>query len=114
MAAGLLAVAGPGTQQAEAVASACSGRPQKTYRFTYGELRIYKSRNYACAVTVAKRPGMRRAMSVSLQARGGRPAGDKGTFTQQAGPVTVHALNRCVRATGAISGVARSTGWILC
>jgi hypothetical protein len=35
-------------------------------------------------------------------------------FTRQAGPVTVHALNRCVRATGSVSGTSRSTRWILC
>ena len=114
MAVGALSLAGPGTQSAEAVASGCSGRAQKTVRFPGGELRVYKNRNYACAMTVASNPGARRAMSVSLQARGGRAAVDRGTFTRQAGPVTVHALNRCVRATGAIAGVSRSTGWILC
>ncbi len=114
MAAGAFTLLGPGTHDAHAVASLCSGRAQKTVTFPGGELRIYKNRNYACAVTVAKKPGARRAMSVSLQARGGRAAVDKGTFTRHAGPVTVHALNRCVRATGAIAGVARSTGWILC
>ncbi|MER7662433.1 MULTISPECIES: hypothetical protein [unclassified Streptomyces] len=113
MAVGALSLAGPGTQSAEA-ASGCPGRVQKTVRFPGGELRVHKSRNYACAVTVARKPGARRAMSVSLQARGGRAAVDRGTFTRQAGPVTVHALNRCVRATGAIAGVSRSTGWILC
>lgn len=86
----------------------------KTVKFPTGELRVYKNRQYACAVTVASRPGARRVMSISLQARGGRAAVDKGNFTRQAGPVTVHALNRCVRATGSIAGVSRSTGWILC
>lgn len=37
-----------------------------------------------------------------------------GRFTKLAGPVTVHALNRCVRASGSIAGTAASTGWILC
>ncbi|MET7618104.1 hypothetical protein [Streptomyces sp. NPDC005408] len=113
MAAGALTLAGPGTSQAEAVASACSGRPLKTIKFATGELRVYKNRQYACAITVARKPG-RRVMSISLQARGGRAAVDKGSFTRQAGPVTVHALNRCVRATGSIAGISRSTGWILC
>jgi hypothetical protein len=114
MAVAALNLAGPGTQRADAVVSVCSGRPLKTVKFATGELRVYKKRQYACAVTVSNTPGTRRAMSVSLQARGGHPAGDRGTFTRHAGPVTVHALNRCVRATGAVSGVAGSTGWILC
>ncbi|QNE79394.1 hypothetical protein F0344_23555 [Streptomyces finlayi] len=94
--------------------AACSGRPAKTVSFAKGELRVYKSRAYVCAVTVAKKPGTRRAMSVSLQARGGRPVVDEGRFTTRAGPVTVYALNRCVRATGAVAGTSGSTGWILC
>ncbi|MFD9421540.1 MULTISPECIES: hypothetical protein [unclassified Streptomyces] len=95
-------------------ASSCSGRPAKTVAFAKGELRVYKSRAYACAVTVAKKPGKRRAMSVSLQPRGGRAVTDSGTYTKLAGPVTVHALNRCVRATGSVGGSSASTGWILC
>ncbi|WP_442806301.1 hypothetical protein [Streptomyces sp. NBC_01317] len=94
--------------------SVCSGQPQKTVPFAHGELRIYKARGYACALTVADRPGAKRAMRVSLQARGGSPLVDSGDFTQHAGPVTVHALNRCVRASGAISGASASTGWVLC
>jgi len=113
MAVATLTVAGPGAQRADAAAP-CAGRHVKTVKFSTGELRVYKSRNYACAVTLAKRPGAKRAISISLQPRGGRAAVDKGRFTRQAGPVTVHALHRCVRATGAVSGVSRSTGWILC
>ncbi|MFD9222994.1 hypothetical protein ACFWDI_24000 [Streptomyces sp. NPDC060064] len=114
MTAAALTLAGPGAQRADAAVSACAGRPQKTVKFATGELRIYKNRHYACAITVSARPGTRRAMSVSLQARGGRAAVDKGVFKRQAGPVTVHALNRCVRATGAVAGSSGSTGWILC
>lgn len=95
-------------------ASGCSGRPAKTVEFSTGELRVYKSRAQACAVTVAKKPGKRRTMSVTLQARGGRAVIDKGSYTKMAGPVTVSALNRCVRATGAIGKKSASTGWILC
>ncbi|MEE1753718.1 hypothetical protein [Streptomyces sp. SP18CS02] len=108
-----LTLAGPGTPPAEA-AAACSGRLVKSVPFPTGELRIYKSRQYACAVAVAVRPGPRRAMSVSVQPRGGRAAVDKGRFVRQAGPVTVHALNRCVRASGLVGGRGASTGWILC
>ncbi|RPK76773.1 hypothetical protein EES45_22495 [Streptomyces sp. ADI97-07] len=95
-------------------ASACSGRLVKKLTFSTGSLRIYESRAYACAVTVAKKPGARRAMRVSLQPRGGGAAVDSGNFTKLAGPVTVHALNRCVRASGSVAGVSASTGWILC
>lgn len=95
-------------------ASPCSGRLVKTVTFSTGSLRVYESRAYACAVTVAKKPGARRAMRVSLQPRGGRAAVDSGRFTKLAGPVTVHALNRCVRASGSIAGKSASTGWILC
>ncbi|MFD4016433.1 hypothetical protein [Streptomyces sindenensis] len=104
-------LAAPGTARA---ASGCSGRPAKTVGFSTGELRVYKSRAHACAVTVAKKPGKRRTMSVTLQARGGRAVSDKGSYTKMAGPVTVNALNRCVRATGAIGKKSVSTGWILC
>ncbi|MEU0620103.1 hypothetical protein ABZ329_04445 [Streptomyces rubiginosohelvolus] len=104
-------LAAPGTVQA---ASACSGRPAKTVEFSTGELRVYKTRAHACAVTVAKKPGKRRTMSVTLQARGGRAVSDKGSYTKMAGPVTVNALNRCVRATGGIGKKSVSTGWILC
>ncbi|MFJ5685478.1 hypothetical protein [Streptomyces sp. NPDC093099] len=110
---GATVLAGPGASGAEA-ASVCSGWPQKTVGFATGELRVYKNRGYACAVTVAKKPGTRRAMSVSLQPRGGNPVVDSGDYTHRAGPVTVHALNRCVRATGVVSGKKGSTGWILC
>ncbi|MET9481991.1 hypothetical protein [Streptomyces sp. NPDC006638] len=108
-----LVLADPASADA-APLSVCSGQPQKTVPFAHGELRIYKARGYACALTVADRPGARRAMRVSLQARGGGPLVDSGDFTRHAGPVTVHALNRCVRASGAVSGASASTGWVLC
>ncbi|MEU8698146.1 hypothetical protein AB0C61_10790 [Streptomyces sp. NPDC048680] len=95
-------------------ASVCAGRPVKTLGFGTGELRVYRTRSYACALAVAAKPGARRRMSVQIQPRGGRPVVDSGNFTQQAGPVTVHALNRCVRVSGTISGRTGSTGWILC
>ncbi|MFF8829688.1 hypothetical protein [Streptomyces sp. NPDC015131] len=114
VAAGLLVLAGPAAPPAEAAATACSGRLVKTSRFATGELRVYKNRQYACALALAARPGARRAMAVSIQPRGGRAAVDAGAFTRQAGPVTVHALNRCVRASATIAGRGASTGWILC
>lgn len=108
-----LTLVGPATGSAEA-ATACSGRKVKTVTFTTGELRIYKSRRYACAITVSKRPGVRQVMSVTIQARGSRAAKDSGRFTHRAGPVTVYALNRCVRAHGLVGTRKASTGWILC
>lgn len=108
-----LTLAGPAVARADA-ASLCAGRPTKTVAFPGGELRLYRSRQYVCATTVATHPGARRAMSISLQPRGGHPAVDTGRYTRQAGPITVHALNRCVRATGAIAGRSASTGWVLC
>ncbi|MEU8619348.1 hypothetical protein [Streptomyces sp. NPDC048623] len=112
-AAGLFVLAGPPAGSAEAV-SVCAGRPARTVGFATGELRIYRTRQYACAVAVAKRPGPLRPMSVSVQPRGGRAAVDSGRFGRQAGPVTVHALNRCVRVSATIDGRSVSTGWILC
>ncbi|WP_241192358.1 hypothetical protein [Streptomyces sp. ADI96-02] len=103
-----------GAPAASGVASACTGRPARTVGFATGELRVYKSRALVCAVTVAKKPGKRRAMSVTLQPRGGRAVGDSGRYKTMAGPVTVNAVNRCVRATGAVAGKSASTGWILC
>ncbi|MGY3336487.1 hypothetical protein ACVW0K_002586 [Streptomyces filamentosus] len=113
LAAGLLVLAGPGTGGAGAV-SVCQGRPTRTVSFATGELRLYRTRHYACALVLAKRPGAPRPMKVTLQPRGGRAAVVGGRWGRQAGPVTVHALNRCVRASATVSGRSVSTGWILC
>lgn len=95
-------------------ASVCAGRPRKTVTFATGELRVYKSRAYACVTAVAARSGKRRPMTVTIQPRGGLPVTDSGRFTRLAGPVTVHALNRCVRVSGTVDGKGARTGWILC
>ncbi|MER5275062.1 hypothetical protein ABT025_04795 [Streptomyces sp. NPDC002809] len=108
-----LVVGGVEASSADA-ASVCAGRPAKTVKFATGELRVYRTRGYACATAVAAKPGKRRRMSVQIQARGGRPVVDSGGFTQLAGPVTVHALNRCVRASGTVAGKTGTTDWILC
>ncbi|MFF5895848.1 hypothetical protein ACFY8O_07970 [Streptomyces argenteolus] len=107
-------VLGPSGAAPAQAASGCSGRLATTVKFSTGTLRVYRTRSYACAVAVAKKPGARRTMKVSLQPRGGRAVVDSGKFTQLAGPVKVHALNRCVRASGAVGGSSASTGWILC
>ncbi|MFG3345500.1 hypothetical protein ACGF1Z_10605 [Streptomyces sp. NPDC048018] len=113
LAVGALVLAGPAAGSADA-ASVCTGRPTRTIGFATGELRLYRTRHYACAVAVAKGPGAPRPMSVSLQPRGGRAAVSTGRFGRQAGPVTVHALNRCVRASATVAGRGTGTGWILC
>lgn len=110
-AAGLLAVAVP--QEAQA-AAACPGRKARTLPFSTGSVLVYERGAYVCAVTVPKKPGTKRQMSVSVQARGGRPVVDSGRYAYRAGPVTVHAGQRCVRVKGTVSGRSVSSGWILC
>ncbi|MEU1026083.1 hypothetical protein ABZ366_29235, partial [Streptomyces sp. NPDC005904] len=82
--------------------------------FHTGRVDVFKTRGFVCAITTAKRPGARKAMSVSVQARGSRAARDKGRYTRRAGPVVVHAGHRCVRVSGKVGGHGVSTGWILC
>ncbi len=82
--------------------------------FSTGTVHVYKRDGYVCAVTVAQKPGARRVMSVSVQARGNRPVVDKGEYRLLAGPVTVHAGHRCVWLKGSVGGRSVSSGWILC
>ncbi|MEU3697534.1 hypothetical protein AB0E75_18270 [Streptomyces griseoviridis] len=111
-AAGLLVVTAP-PQQAQAAAP-CPGRKARTLPFSTGSVAVYKSGGYVCAVTLPKKPGTKRKMSVSLRARGGRPVVDEGRYAYRAGPVTVHAGRRCVWVTGAVGAGKVSSGWILC
>ncbi|MFE0177618.1 hypothetical protein ACFWZ2_35435 [Streptomyces sp. NPDC059002] len=110
----LLALAGPGIAAAKAPAAPCRGHKARTLPFSTGRVDVFKARGYLCAIAYAKRPGARKTMSVSIQARGSRPARDKGNYTHHAGPVTVHAGHRCVWVTGKIGGGGVSSGWILC
>ncbi|MFJ7771567.1 hypothetical protein ACIQ1J_24995 [Streptomyces sp. NPDC097107] len=110
-AAGLLAVAVPQDAQA---AAACPGRKVRTLPFSTGSVLVYKRGGYVCAVTVPEKPGTKRQMSVSVQARGGRPVVDSGRYAYRAGPVTVHAGKRCVWVKGKVSRGSVSSGWILC
>ncbi|AYL36195.1 hypothetical protein ACH4CD_14635 [Streptomyces fungicidicus] len=110
-AAGLLAVAAPGDAHA---AASCAGRKVRTLPFSTGSVVVYKRGGYVCAVTLAKKPGTKRKMSVSVRARGGRPVVDEGNFKHHAGPVTVHAGRRCVWVKGRVGGGSVSSGWILC
>ncbi|MEV7343030.1 hypothetical protein [Streptomyces sp. NPDC093544] len=111
-AAGLLALVSPGS--AAAAASSCAGRKVRTLPFSTGSVHVYQRSGYVCAMTFPKTPGSRKKMSVSVQARGGRPVVDDGHFSHRAGPVTVHAGRRCVWIKGAVGGGSVSSGWILC
>ncbi|MER5381711.1 hypothetical protein ABT040_15715 [Streptomyces sp. NPDC002688] len=111
-ASGLLALASPGS--AQAAASSCSGRKVRTLPFATGSVHVYKRAGYVCAVTFPKAHGSRKRMSVSVQARGGRPVIDSGHFAHHAGPVTVYAGHRCVRIKGSVGSGSMSSGWILC
>ncbi|MFD6167450.1 hypothetical protein [Streptomyces coeruleorubidus] len=112
-ASGLLAVAAPGEAQAAASAS-CPGRKVRTLPFSTGTVLVYKRGGYVCAVTLTKKPGVKRKMSVSVQARGSRPVVDEGRFAYHAGPVMVHAGRRCVWLKGRVGQGSVSSGWILC
>ncbi|MFF7789391.1 hypothetical protein [Streptomyces sp. NPDC007991] len=112
-ASGLLAVAAPAEAQAAASAS-CPGRKVRTLPFSTGTVLVYKRGGYVCAVTVTKKPGVKRKMSVSVQARGSRPVVDEGRFAYRAGPVMVHAGRRCVWLKGRVGAGSVSSGWILC
>ena len=112
--AGLLAVAAPQDAQAAQAAAYCPGRKVRTLPFSTGTVLVHKRGGYVCAVTVPKNPGTKRKMSVSVQARGGRPVVDEGRYAYRAGPVTVHAGQRCVWVKGAVARGSVSSGWILC
>ncbi|MFF4749882.1 hypothetical protein ACWD5R_19715 [Streptomyces sp. NPDC002514] len=111
-ASGALALAVPGG--AQAADELCAGRVVKTLPFATGSVHVYKRDGYVCAVTLPGKPGGKRTMSVSVQARGNRPVVDKGRYVYRAGPVTVHAGHRCVRVTGSVGSGSVSSGWILC
>ncbi|MEV0318976.1 hypothetical protein ACIBKX_05550 [Streptomyces sp. NPDC050658] len=110
----LVGLVGAGTAQAQVDVARCAGHKARTLTFSTGKVVIYKKRGYVCALTIAKRPGARKTMSVSVQARGNRPARDIGQYTHHAGPVTVHAGRRCVWVKGTVGQGSTSSGWILC
>ncbi|MFD3325895.1 hypothetical protein [Streptomyces sp. NPDC058701] len=115
--AGPVGAVGSGALRAGKVRAAsegCGGRLARTLPFSTGEVRIYKSRTQACAMAVARVPGERRPMEVSIQPRGGAPVRDVGRFTRYAGPVTVGAISRCVYVRGSVGAGSVDSGWILC
>ncbi|MEU4051894.1 hypothetical protein AB0F09_22170 [Streptomyces olivaceus] len=97
-------------------ASACPGRRVRTLTFATGSVLVHRSGGYVCAVTVtvSGKAGTKRQMSVGVRARGGRAVVDSGSFAHRAGPVTVHAGNRCVWVTGKVAKSSVGSGWILC
>ncbi len=105
------AQAAPGER---AATGSCPGRLARTLVLAAGEVRVYKSRAQACALIVARVPGERREMAVSVQGRGGAPVRDIGRFTRYAGPVTVGAIGRCVYVKGSVGAESAESGWILC
>lgn len=111
-ASGLLALAAPG--QAEAATSNCAGHKVRTYKFPTGVLNVYKRDGYVCAITLPKDPGRLQKMSVGVQAYHAMPVVDEGHYRHRAGPVTVHAGQRCVRVSGRVGRESVTKGWILC
>ncbi|MEU0476920.1 hypothetical protein [Streptomyces olivaceus] len=95
-------------------ASAGPGRRVRTLTFATGSVLVHRSGGYVCAVTVPGKPGTERQMSVGVRARGGRAVVDSGSFAHRAGPVGVHAGNRCVWVTGEVAKSPVGSGWILC
>ncbi|MGC0331840.1 hypothetical protein RKD23_004830 [Streptomyces sp. SAI-170] len=112
-ASGLLALGAPGTAQA-ASAETCAGRKVRTLSFSTGAVHVYKSGGVVCAVTYARRPGPQHWMTVSVQARGFRPAHKEGLRTRRIGPVRTYAGQRCVRVKGSRGNGSVDSGWILC
>ncbi|KUN01314.1 hypothetical protein AQI95_30725 [Streptomyces yokosukanensis] len=111
---GMLGFVTAGTAQAGTPRS-CAGREVRTLSFSAGVTHVYKQDGYVCATTVARHPGRAQTISVSVQARGGRPVVDKGSYVHHAGPITVHAGHRCVWIKGSVGdGPGVDTGWILC
>jgi hypothetical protein len=110
-ASGLLTVAASGEAQA-AEPSSCSGHKIRTFTFSTGAVKLYKSGGYLCAVTVPRKPGPARPMMISLRTRGFEPVVDQGQFTQHAGPVRLYVGHRKVWIKGSVGqGSYDSGGW---
>uniref|UniRef100_A0AAU2JNZ7 Secreted protein n=1 Tax=Streptomyces sp. NBC_00049 TaxID=2903617 RepID=A0AAU2JNZ7_9ACTN len=99
---------------AQAAPGGCKGRLAGTVPFETGEVRVYKSRTRACAVTVARGRDEQREIAVSIQPRGGVPVRKIGRSPRYAGPVTVGAISRCVYVKGSVGAGSADSGWILC
>ncbi|MDX3579921.1 MULTISPECIES: hypothetical protein [unclassified Streptomyces] len=114
IAAAVLAVALPGSAQAATAGSSCTGRKVRTLSFPAGSVLIYRDGGVVCAVTVQKRPGVKRLVSVSVQARG-LIAVHKSRMDKRSSPVAkTYAGHRRVRVTAAVGSIAYGSGWFLC
>ncbi|WP_199520397.1 spore-associated protein A, partial [Kitasatospora sp. MBT63] len=67
-----------------------------------------------CVTTIAGTPGGPVAMNATLTVKGGATAGNPGSFTYYAGPVTAHAANTCVQWGGSYQGASWTSGWSHC
>ncbi|MCQ9183165.1 hypothetical protein KMT30_29795 [Streptomyces sp. IBSBF 2953] len=110
---GLLAVVAPGSAQA-APATGCAGRKVRTFSFSTGSVQVFRDGGYLCAVTVQKHPGVRRLVSVSLQARGLRAVSKSRRDSRSSPPARVYAGHRYVRVTGAVTGGSYRSVWFQC
>jgi hypothetical protein len=114
IAAVVLAVAVPVSAQAAAAGSYCTGRKVRTLSFPAGSVLVYRDGGVVCAVTVQKQPGVRRLISVSVQARG-LVAVRKSRIDTRSSPVAkTYAGHRRVKVTAAVSSSAYRSGWFLC
>ncbi|MGQ4360164.1 hypothetical protein [Streptomyces sp. SAS_272] len=114
IAAAVLAVAVPGSAQAATAGSSCTGRKVRTLSFSTGSVLIYRDGGVVCAVTVQKRPGVKRLVSVSVQARG-LVAVHKSRMHTRSSPVAkTYAGHRRVRVTAAVGSGSYRSGWFLC
>ncbi|GAV40178.1 hypothetical protein [Streptomyces acidiscabies] len=118
---GVLALATPAVAEATPPPSnrapapmSCAGRAVRTFPFATGTVVVYKRPGYVCAVTLAKRPGGRQAISVTVQARGNAPVKRGWSHARTSPAVTVHAGHRCVRVEGQVGRGEVKSGWILC
>ncbi|MFF3345039.1 hypothetical protein [Streptomyces sp. NPDC002779] len=111
-ASGLLAVAAPG--EAQAAGTSCPGRKVRTVPFSTGSVQVYRSGGTVCAFTLARNPGPKRTMAVSVRARGHNPVKYQGKHRRKTRTVSVYAGQRCVQVTGRVGGGSVSSGWILC
>ncbi|MGK5629559.1 hypothetical protein [Streptomyces sp. URMC 123] len=109
-----VALIGPGAAPAAAAPTGCPGHLARTLDLPNGQVRVYRSHTMRCAITYTRTPGVRTTMSVSIQARGGRPQVDSGRYTHHAGPVRASAGNRCVLVRGRVGDHVADSGWTLC
>ncbi|WP_443072281.1 hypothetical protein [Streptomyces sp. NBC_01485] len=117
--AALLAVVAPGSAQAASASAAssatsCTGRKVRTLSFSTGSVLVYRDGGLVCAYTVQKKPGTKRLISVSVQARGHVAVPKSRRHTRSSPVVRVYAGHRSVWVRGSVGGGSYSSGWIVC